>query len=114
MERDWEQMRKAARSDPDCCLMDRKACQVPHHLLPATSRLGGCHGKRPFSTIGDKRGHAPAKVNRRHRQGRDGVAVLPPSPHTVIKIHPEEAGASAEFLENANEMLICWTARNER
>lgn len=50
----WEQMQKAARSDPDCRGLDREACQVLHHLLPATSRLGGCHGKRPFSTIGDK------------------------------------------------------------
>lgn len=49
--------RGAARSDFDYRLLDgeaARACQVLHHLPPATSRLGFCHGKRPFSTIGDK------------------------------------------------------------
>lgn len=56
-----EQMQEAARSEPDGGLLDREARQLLHQPLPATSRLGRRHGKRPFSTTGDKRSKLPSR-----------------------------------------------------
>lgn len=85
-----EQMQEAARSEPDGGLLDRKARQLLHQLLPATSRLGRRHGKRPFSTTGDKLGQTPVKVNSLGRQGRHASALLILSTLTVIKPPPQK------------------------
>lgn len=63
-----------------------------HHPPPATSRLGCCHGKCPFSTIRDKWGQTPVKVNNHLHYGHRGSAIVIPYTLRVIKTHPEEAG----------------------
>lgn len=109
-------MQRAARSDFDYWLLDGEAtwaCQALHHPPPATSCLGYCHGKCPFSTIRDKWGQTPIKVNSHLHQGHRGPAILIPYTLRVIKTHPEEEGEVDRVFETANEMLICWPARNE-
>lgn len=90
-----ERKQRAARSDFDYRLLDGEAawvCQGLHHSPPATSRLGHCHCKCPFSTIGDKWGQTPLKVNSHLHQGHKGSAILIPYTLRVIKTHPGEAG----------------------
>lgn len=105
-----EQMQEAARSEPD----GGKARQLLHQLLPATSRLGRRHGKRPFSTTGDKPGQTAVKVNSLGRQGRHASALLVLSTLRVIKPPQKKRESRWNFFETANEMLICWAQGQKR